>query len=219
VSFRYKHRQSNRWRIYTLDGEEFMRRFLQHVLPKGLHKVGYFGLWHPNKRVIASKGRLLLHMQRANQVPPQLIGNCATSADHQHHSRAGAAALRPCLRGARGHLLFVRKPPPKPPQGPGPPSPTQSVICACGPRHSLAQSCSSFRRQFPPHWGHHARSQPSLPSAFTPTSAPLTPFPPHLRLPRHSRPPQISIYVLPPPSAAPASANRAFAPASRHKNS
>jgi hypothetical protein len=23
-----------------------MRRFLQHVLPKGLHKVRYSGLWH-----------------------------------------------------------------------------------------------------------------------------------------------------------------------------
>src|SRR5262249_39600408 len=38
----------------------------------------------------------------------------------------------------------------------------------------------------------------SLPSAFTPTSAPLTPFPRHPRLPRHSHPPEISIYVLPP---------------------
>lgn len=72
------------------------------------------------------------------------------------------------------------------------------MICACWPRHALAQSCSSFRRQFPPHWGHDARSQSSLPSAFTPTSAPLTPFPRHPRLPRHSRPPEISIYVLPP---------------------
>ena len=118
VSFRYKHRQSNRWRICTLDGEEFMRRFLQHVLPKGLHKVRYFGLWHPNKRAIASKARLLLHMQRANQVPPQLIGNCATSVDHQHQSSAGPADLRTCPRCGLGQLLFVRKLLPKQPQGP-----------------------------------------------------------------------------------------------------
>ena len=25
-----------------------MRRFLQHVLPRGFHKVRYFGLWHPD---------------------------------------------------------------------------------------------------------------------------------------------------------------------------
>ena len=26
------------------------RRFLQHVLPRGFHKVRYFGLWHPAHR-------------------------------------------------------------------------------------------------------------------------------------------------------------------------
>ena len=34
VAFRYKHRASNRWRITRLKAHEFMRRFLQHVLPK-----------------------------------------------------------------------------------------------------------------------------------------------------------------------------------------
>jgi hypothetical protein len=27
-----------------------MRRFLQHVLPRGFHKVRYVGLWHPKGR-------------------------------------------------------------------------------------------------------------------------------------------------------------------------
>jgi hypothetical protein len=65
VSFRYKHRQSNRWRTCTLEGAEFMRRFLQHVLLKGFHKVRYFGLWHPSKRATASNARLLA---RADEV-------------------------------------------------------------------------------------------------------------------------------------------------------
>jgi Putative transposase len=61
VTFRNKHCQSLRWRTATLDGEEFMRPFLQHVMPKGLHNVRYFGLWHqanaalPAKRVCFSK--------------------------------------------------------------------------------------------------------------------------------------------------------------------
>jgi hypothetical protein len=29
----------------TLAADEFIRRFLQHVLPRGLHKVRYYGLW------------------------------------------------------------------------------------------------------------------------------------------------------------------------------
>jgi hypothetical protein len=118
VSFRYKHRQSNRWRICTLNGEEFIRRFLQHVLPKGLHKVRYFGLWHPSKRPIAGKARLLLHMQRANDVPPQVVANCATSVEHQHQSNIPAADLRICPRCGLGQLHFVRKLLPKQPQGP-----------------------------------------------------------------------------------------------------
>jgi len=34
----------------TLDAMEFMRRFLQHVLPSGLMKVRHYGLLSPNAR-------------------------------------------------------------------------------------------------------------------------------------------------------------------------
>jgi hypothetical protein len=36
----------------------------RHVLPKGLHKVRYFGLWHPAKREDAARARLLLLLDR-----------------------------------------------------------------------------------------------------------------------------------------------------------
>lgn len=116
VSFRYKHRQSNRWRSCTLDGEEFMRRFLQHVLPKGLHKVRYFGLWHASKRRTASKARLLLHMQSAKHILPQAAGECEISVTHQ--SCGSATDLHICPRCRLGQLLFVRKLLPKQSQGP-----------------------------------------------------------------------------------------------------
>jgi len=115
VSFRYKHRSSNRWRTCTLEGEEFLRRFLQHVLPKGLHKVRYFGLWHPSKRGIVSKARLLLHMQQAQNVSPQSPADIPHALAPAH---ASAAEERICPRCGRGHLLFVRKLLPKQPQGP-----------------------------------------------------------------------------------------------------
>jgi hypothetical protein len=115
VSFRYKHRQSNRWRTCTLDGAEFMRRFLQHVLPKGLHKVRYFGLWHPSKRRAASNARLLLNMQRAQHLPPQSLANTDRSAGSDQSS---PPAERVCPKCGLGHLLLVRKLLPKQPQGP-----------------------------------------------------------------------------------------------------
>jgi hypothetical protein len=48
VTFRYRKVHSNRQRTMSLPTQEFMRRFLQHVLPTGLVKVRYFGFLSPN---------------------------------------------------------------------------------------------------------------------------------------------------------------------------
>lgn len=63
VTFRYKDRQAGRWRTCRLAGVEFLRRFLMHVLPKGFHKVRYYGLWHPCRRKLQFRARLLLMLQ------------------------------------------------------------------------------------------------------------------------------------------------------------
>jgi hypothetical protein len=60
VSFRWKDRDANVWRIQRLPGVEFLRRFLQHVLPRGFHKVRYYGLWHPSKRDQSNRAWVLL---------------------------------------------------------------------------------------------------------------------------------------------------------------
>jgi hypothetical protein len=38
VTIRYKHRKSSAWLTCRIAGDEFVHRFLQHVLPKGFHK-------------------------------------------------------------------------------------------------------------------------------------------------------------------------------------
>jgi hypothetical protein len=44
VSFRWKdYRDGNRQKTMTLDGGEFIRRFLIHVLPDGFHRIRYYG--------------------------------------------------------------------------------------------------------------------------------------------------------------------------------
>src|SRR6516165_10841071 len=50
VTIQYKERKTGRQRTCRLSGDEFMRRFLQHVLPRGFHKVRYCGLCHPAQR-------------------------------------------------------------------------------------------------------------------------------------------------------------------------
>jgi hypothetical protein len=45
VTFSYKDRQKNdQEKVLTLDVEEFVRRFLLHVLPAGFHKIRHYGL-------------------------------------------------------------------------------------------------------------------------------------------------------------------------------
>jgi hypothetical protein len=44
VTFRYRKSGSHRWRTLALEVIEFIRRFLQHVLPTGFMKIRYYGL-------------------------------------------------------------------------------------------------------------------------------------------------------------------------------
>ena len=60
VTFRWKDRTADAWRTERLPGGELLRRFLQHVLPRGFHKVRYYGLWHPSKRDQSNRAWVLL---------------------------------------------------------------------------------------------------------------------------------------------------------------
>ena len=44
----------------TLAAEEFIRRFLQHVLPKGFHKIRYYGQWGTANRKKAENIQLTM---------------------------------------------------------------------------------------------------------------------------------------------------------------
>jgi hypothetical protein len=72
VTFRYKQRETGEWRLSRLTGVEFIRRFLMHVLPKGFHKLRYYGLWHHSKRCLQERARLLLSL-RARVQPAECL--------------------------------------------------------------------------------------------------------------------------------------------------
>jgi len=63
VTFRFKDRDSQTWQTERLPGVKFLRRFLQHVLPRGFHKVRYYGLWHPSKRTESNRAWVELMLQ------------------------------------------------------------------------------------------------------------------------------------------------------------
>ncbi len=79
VSFRYTDRESGQERVCTLPAQEFMRRFLQHVLPKGFVKVRYYGFFSSGNRPRLRQIRRLLGVPPSP--PPALAG---ASEDRPH---------------------------------------------------------------------------------------------------------------------------------------
>ena len=70
VTFRYTDSATQEKKTCTLAADEFMRRYLQHVLPPGQHRVRYFGWMHP----AAKRRRLLVEtlLAKVIVVPPPL---------------------------------------------------------------------------------------------------------------------------------------------------
>jgi Putative transposase/Transposase zinc-binding domain len=60
VRFRYRDNRTHLMRRVTLPAEDFIGRFLQHVLPRGCVKVRYYGIWSPSRRKQMAQARNLL---------------------------------------------------------------------------------------------------------------------------------------------------------------
>jgi Putative transposase/Transposase zinc-binding domain len=85
VTFRYQESKQGTWKTMTLPAGEFLRRYLQHVLPPGFHKVRYYGLLSPANRVTLKRVKLLLEQrsrkkaeekQEEPEPPPKNICPC-----------------------------------------------------------------------------------------------------------------------------------------------
>lgn len=66
VRFRWKDYRDNQQKIMTLTGEEFIRRFLLHVVPKGLQRIRYYGFLANRSR----KEKLIRCRQLLPELPP-----------------------------------------------------------------------------------------------------------------------------------------------------
>ncbi len=72
VRFRWKKSGSRRWRTMELDALEFIRRFLQHVLPAGLQKVRHYGFLSPQSRVSLEEVRELVAAAHDSLAPSKI---------------------------------------------------------------------------------------------------------------------------------------------------
>jgi hypothetical protein len=62
VTFSYRKKNSARSRTLELDALEFIRRFLQHVLPTGFMKVRYYGFLSPTAKVALEEVRTKIEL-------------------------------------------------------------------------------------------------------------------------------------------------------------
>jgi hypothetical protein len=60
IRFSYKDREKKKWKNMALSAMEFIRRFLQHVLPKGFMKIRHYGFLNPNSVLSIEKIRELI---------------------------------------------------------------------------------------------------------------------------------------------------------------
>lgn len=81
VTFRYRKSDTGQSRCCTLTAAEFLRRFLQHILPKGFVKVRYYGLFSPARRYLLP----LLHLWLDGS-------SAATPLDDESKARASSSS-------------------------------------------------------------------------------------------------------------------------------
>jgi len=72
VTFRYRTSDTGETKFCTLPAEEFIHRFLQHVLPRGFVKVRYFGFFaHSNRQRLPALRQMLIQLYPENNPSSQ----------------------------------------------------------------------------------------------------------------------------------------------------
>jgi hypothetical protein len=109
VSFRYKdYAKGNALRVMQLTKHEFLRRFLQHVLPNGFTRIRYYGF-------LANTSRKKKLAQCRNLIPEPLAGateNEITSGKHDISDFESKPKL--CKKCGKGYMLLVSSFDPQP---------------------------------------------------------------------------------------------------------
>jgi hypothetical protein len=103
VSFQWKdYRDHNRSKIMTVTADEFIRRFLMHVLPNGFQRIRYFGfLGNRYRKQKLQRCRHLLHM-------PEEALHCEASHDYREaYEKLTGVSLTICPACRQGHMRVI----------------------------------------------------------------------------------------------------------------
>jgi hypothetical protein len=107
VSFQWKDRKKHdRKRTMTLDSDEFIRRFLIHILPHGFAKIRYFGFLANSHRSI----RLSLCRLSLNAAPPETDPKAADRKTVYQAVTGKPVDICPSCHEGRMHIIQIVQP-------------------------------------------------------------------------------------------------------------
>jgi hypothetical protein len=104
VSFRYKDYRADglaRYKAMTLAAEEFIRRFMLHILPRGFHRIRHYGLF-------ASTGRAA-NIARLRELLGSLPPAKASASTSQDEPAETALPACPCCGGRMTLIEFFQR--------------------------------------------------------------------------------------------------------------
>jgi hypothetical protein len=114
IRFRWKdYRQESRQKVMTLDGGEFIRRFLIHVLPNGFHRIRYYGFLGKCHRA----RKLALCRTLLGMIPAAVADQ---PSDDPDRPLPLSRALRECPHCRTGFMVVIDSIPPIRACRPGP---------------------------------------------------------------------------------------------------
>jgi len=110
VTFRYKdYRDGSQQRTMTLAADEFIRRFLLHVLPEGFHRIRYYGFFGARYR----KEKLEQCRQLLGMVPREPESKMAELDYRDRYQALTGSSLWECPACHRGRMIVIREIPPR----------------------------------------------------------------------------------------------------------
>jgi len=96
VRFAYHDYRDERNKVMSLSGEEFIRRFLQHVLPKGLQSIRHYGFL-ANACWVKKRSLLLAAIKPSGDKVKQ---TCCDQASGERHTTQNGVRSEGCGKSA-----------------------------------------------------------------------------------------------------------------------
>ena len=106
VQFKWKdYRNGDQVKAMTLSADEFIRRFLMHVMPSGFHRIRYYGFLgnrHRNEKLAECRRLLGMHTVEHHAELPKL-----EKEYRERYQELTGRSLRQCLHCQQGQMVKV----------------------------------------------------------------------------------------------------------------